>query len=71
MEVVPLRDAAEVAVLAADAVEGLVRRRPGAVLGLPTRQVRCDRAAARGRLCERSKELNSVLAAADSGWGSR
>ncbi|GAB2681248.1 glucosamine-6-phosphate deaminase [Thalassiella azotivora] len=36
MEVVPLRDAAEVATTAADAVERLVRSRPDAVLGLAT-----------------------------------
>jgi len=36
MEVVPLTTADEVAALAADAVEGLVRARPGAVLGLAT-----------------------------------
>ncbi|WP_205472846.1 glucosamine-6-phosphate deaminase [Nocardioides sp. SYSU D00038] len=36
MEVVPLATAAEAAVLAADAVEALVRRRPDAVLGLAT-----------------------------------
>ena len=36
MEVVPLATVGDVAVLAADAVEALVRARPGAVLGLAT-----------------------------------
>jgi len=36
MEVVPLSSAADVAALAADVVEALVRRAPGAVLGLAT-----------------------------------
>lgn len=36
MEIVPLADAAEVAALAADVVEAVVRARPGAVLGLAT-----------------------------------
>jgi glucosamine-6-phosphate deaminase len=36
MEVVPLQSAVEIASLAADAVESVVRRNPGAVLGLAT-----------------------------------
>ncbi|MCG8153174.1 glucosamine-6-phosphate deaminase, partial [Pimelobacter simplex] len=36
MEVVPLADAGEVAALAADVVEAVVRARPDAVLGLAT-----------------------------------
>ena len=36
MEVVPLGSAGEIAVLAADAVEAVVRRKPAAVLGLAT-----------------------------------
>jgi glucosamine-6-phosphate deaminase len=36
MEVVPLGSAAEIAVLAADVVEAVVRRKPAAVLGLAT-----------------------------------
>jgi DNA-directed RNA polymerase specialized sigma24 family protein len=42
-------------VLALVDIAGLDYAQAGAVLGLPTRQVRCDLAAARGRLCERSK----------------
>ena len=36
MEVVPLGSADEIAVLAADTVEAVVRRKPAAVLGLAT-----------------------------------
>ena len=36
MEVVPLGSAEEIAVLAADTVEAVVRRKPAAVLGLAT-----------------------------------
>ena len=36
MEVVPLGSADEIAVLAADTVEAVIRRKPAAVLGLAT-----------------------------------